>query len=109
MYILKEVGTQVRQNLLLGGQEVFFNKFEEIPFAEFAKNSTAKDSAFSDKPLEDMEDTFWDSGINDLRKYAVNVDLSLFSDNVDIWNLNKFTNVESNIHATPYYRSVRTH
>lgn len=53
------------------------------------------------------EDIFWDGRPkkNNIQ-YAINNNISLFGDDVIIWNLNKFTNAESKIHGSPTERKV---
>lgn len=47
-----------------------------------------------------MENVFW-TKITDGAKYSISNKICLFGDQTLIWNLNKFTNKQSLIHATP--------
>lgn len=52
--------------------------------------------------IDEMESLHW-SEIADEKLYAINNSISLFGD-CESWNLNSFTNAESNIHSTqPHY------
>lgn len=106
-FVLKEVGSLNCESLLLGGKEVFYTEFDQMSYRDFMAYSTEKEKVYIDKSLEELEDIFWKSEIAKPKKYAINNEMSLFGDDVDIWNLSKFTNFQSNIHATHYYRNVR--
>lgn len=86
-----------------GGMEVVFEKFEEMTYAKYV--AYAKKFILDGKSFEDIEDNFWDMKPT-TAKYAINNEISLFGDDVKLWNLSRFTNAESNLHASPYYRSV---
>lgn len=47
-----------------------------------------------------MENAFW-TNITEGARYSISNKISLFGDQSLIWNLNKFTNKQSLIHATP--------
>lgn len=48
--------------------------------------------------LGKIEDMFWNSIVGMKKKYSVGNRTSLFGDKTKLWNLNKFTSKESNIH-----------
>lgn len=72
-------------------------------YGDFVQNAKSKDI---DASLDEIEDLFWNEKIDEPRKYAINIEDTLFGDDVEIWNLSKFTNDQSNIHTTKYYRDV---
>lgn len=73
-------------------------------FKDFHDYATSKDLwRLKD---EEFEDKFWQSKPTVL-KYSVNNEASLFGDDVELWNLNKFNSTHSNIHTSKYYREVK--
>lgn len=58
------------------------------------------------KSMDEIEDFFWET-ISKKRAYSLDNELSLFPDDVLVWNLNQFTDAQSNIHTTPYRKKVR--
>lgn len=48
--------------------------------------------------VDAIEDMHWRMLCKTEKIYAMNNAISLFGDSVNIWNLDKFTNMESNIH-----------
>lgn len=47
--------------------------------------------------IDEIENLYW-KNIKKKRKYASNNEMSLFGDDVQHWNLDRFTSKESNIH-----------
>lgn len=78
----------------------------EMRFEEFEETSKQKENelfGLNGMSIDDIENMHW-SQICTERKYSINNNMSLFGDCVKIWNINKFTKSESNIHATqPHY------
>lgn len=65
-----------------------------------------KEKIDSANHIDQIEDIFWES-ITKIRKmYSFVNEFSLFGEDVVLWNLGKFTNEHSNIHATPSDASV---
>lgn len=83
-----------------------YEKSEQIAYNDYAAYSTKRQKAYANKTLEEIEDIFWRSGISKSRKYAIDNEITLFGDDVEMWNLSKLTNEHSNIHTTTYYRNV---
>lgn len=101
--MLKKVGTQSQTELSTNGKEVFYTSFEQTKYSNFEEYANCKDQWMLDTNA--LEDKFWDSSPSET-KYAINNELSLFGDDVQLWNLNQFDRNHSNIHETTYYRSV---
>lgn len=101
--MLTEVGCQEQTELLTNGKEVCFTTFEQMRYGDFAEYANSKDQWRLDTTA--CEDKFWNSSPRST-KYAINNELSLFGDDVKLWNLNGFDRNDSKIHETAYYRSV---
>lgn len=63
-------------------------------FKNLTKNKTLKN-----KNIREIENEFWKT-IDQTKMYSLNNEVSLFNDELKSWNLNKFTNMHSNIHGT---------
>lgn len=58
------------------------------------------------KSTLEIEDTFWDTICKTRKTYSFENEFSLFGDEVLTWDLGKFTNAHSNIHAAPSQADV---
>lgn len=62
-------------------------------------NDVMKNHFGSQSPtIDEIENLYW-KDILDECKYGSNNEISLFGDNVNHWNLDRFTSKESNIHS----------
>lgn len=83
---------------LLGGAISISTDSSQMTYAKFVEISKEKEEKLSGLSMEEIEDTHWRQICSE-RKYAINNNISLFGD-VKIWNLDKLTKTESNIHST---------
>lgn len=86
----------------LVGYEVYVQSEEKrFTFAKFRDNALAREFETCLLSTKEIEDTTWEmitSGKN-LNLYAIDQDYSLFGDQCEYFNLNKFGPAESNIHS----------
>lgn len=71
-----------------------------MPYGEFIKLVEAETKNYFDGrklSIEEIENIYWQNITND-RHYAIDNELSLFGEDTITWNLDRFTDVESNIH-----------
>lgn len=54
-----------------------------------------------------VEDDFWNDKIKEEKIYSINNSVSLFGDEVKVWNLDKFTKDDSCIHSKPSHRFLK--
>lgn len=78
-----------------------------MPYSAFEELSKREENelGLSQLSVDEIEKLYWDR-ICLQRKYAINNNMSLFGDNTTIWNLDKFTNAESNIHSTQTHHEL---
>lgn len=76
------------------------NEFETLTYNEYFKYANdvmAKHFGSQNPTIDDIENLYWKNILKE-NKYGCNNEMSLFGDNVDYWNLDRFTSKESNIH-----------
>lgn len=107
-----ELATVIEQKshkLMLGGFEVAPSTETSMTYRDFAQISQQKDEEFSSLSIEQIEDMVWekmeDYEMN--KSYAINNEISLFGDDTCVWNLDRFTKSESNIHTTKTHHSQK--
>lgn len=83
-----------------GGMEISYTKRPKMTFADFVQLANSSKQNFGDGPdsIKKAEDMHWSSACLSSKMYAMNNNISLFSDEVSIWNLDSFTLRESSIH-----------
>lgn len=86
-----------------GGYELSNNKVGNVTYKEYKMEATEKGHHL--ESISEIEDAFWQNILKS-KTYSFENEISLFGDDVVIWNLGKFTNRESNIHASPYQAKV---
>lgn len=93
---------------LKGGYNLTNELTEEVTYKQFKDfcKTFEKKRDLDKKSMEEIEDIFWKT-ISKKRAYSLDNELSLFPDDVLVWNLNQFTQVQSNIHTTPCRKKVR--
>lgn len=95
------VVNQVGENLL-GGAFSISTDSTQMAYARFEEISKEEETKLTGLSVKEIEDIHWMKMCSE-RKYAINNKISLFG-NVRIWNLDRFTKTESNIHSTqPHY------
>lgn len=98
--IVNQKGAKLRYD---GIEIITGNHYQTMTYGNYAK--LAKDKAMelfenSDMPPENVEDMFWEKiCILGNQQYALNNEISLFDENTVAWNLDRFTEKESIIHA----------
>lgn len=93
-FVLEHVYMQTRSKLPHGGWEIEDTKMESMTYRDYVQSAKANESEFFD------EDSFWNDTPSRKNMYSINNNLSLFGDNVQLWNLSKLTKTHSNIHGT---------
>lgn len=91
---------------LTGGASRLSMDSTTMAYAEFEHLSKQKEIELfgpTGVSIQQIEDLHWAKNCTDQRLYAINNNLSLFGDDVLMWNLDRFTKHESIIH------SARTH
>lgn len=97
------VECQSTSKLQLGGFNLTTNEIESMSYNEYVNYANGEmNKYFSDHQpsIDEIENLYWKKILSGT-KYANNNDMSLFGDDVYVWNLNRFTSKESNIHSTP--------
>lgn len=89
--------TQCAQKLPFGCFDVLIEESREMTLEEFKNLATSKIV-----DINEAEDVFW-RNVMEKKPYAINNPTSLFGDDTLVWNLDKFTRDESNIHT---YKTV---
>lgn len=87
---------QTREQLCLGASEVVNEKKYPMSYVDYANMVKKNESELIETELEN---SFWADDKNKIL-YSIDNSLSLFGENVLLWNLNNLTNVHSNIHGT---------
>lgn len=85
-------------------------KFEKLPHAKFVEITKKHEKKlFGDRNLsiKDIEDLHWQKLCTTGKQYAINNQISLFGDGVNIWNLDRFTTAESNIHGRDTHHTLQ--
>lgn len=75
-------------------------EIEQMPYCEFKKITKEKESElFGDREfkIEEIEDLHWQK-ISEEKMYAIDNPISLFGNETVVWNLDRLTKLESNIH-----------
>lgn len=76
-----------------------YSEFEELSKQQECELGLANMS------IDEIEKLHW-AQIQTEKKYSISNSISLFGNDVMLWNLNKFTKIESNLHLTkPHYES----
>lgn len=92
------------ESLLCGAFELSFQEssIAEMTYEDFVQSATENEKEFAHLPTEEIEDLFWEKVKcpNFETLYSMETDASLFSDNVNLWNLNKLTKKQSIIHGS---------
>lgn len=91
--------------------DIATDHIESMTYGDFIKAANEKQNAFfgdSEPSIDEIEDLYWNVMCSEEKLYAQNNQISLFGENVKIWNLDKFTNKESIIHSdvTHHYDTV---
>lgn len=95
-FICSSVHEQTREQLLLGASQVVNKKKDPMSYVDYANMVKKNESELIET---DFENSFWADDKNKIL-YSIDNNLCLFGENVLLWNLNKLTNVHSNIHGT---------
>lgn len=101
----------VLQSLKQSVEEIAHNVYhlinetvDPITYGQFKSEAMAAKIEIDDE--KSIEDMCWSMVTKD-KSYAANNPVTLFNMNVDIWNLDKFTKDESNIHSKPSHRLLK--
>lgn len=83
---------------------------EPMRFDEFVNSSTEQARSFfgESKPtIEQIEELHWSELMKSEKKYSIDNELSLFGTDCKVWNLDRFTIKESNIHGITTHHTQR--
>lgn len=102
--ILETVARQKAKKLLCGGFDLCQKKFSRAQIGEYKKIGADKEVLLGgpdgdECSTEKIEKLFWNNLGKAEHQYSLDNKYSLFGDDVNIWNLNRFTDAESNIHG----------
>lgn len=106
--MLEMVAKQVCEKLPSGCFDVSIGEAIQKDYISFKADAETKMTKLcGDQQLDvkQMEDIFW-SQITKEAEYSMNNNFSLFGD-VSIWNLDRFTKDESNIHTKPSHHALK--
>lgn len=107
--VLTNCVTQTVAKLLKNCFDVLIEEITAMTCGEFKSVSAAKAAAgihFNNE--NEAEDNFWQQlGSGPNIPYGINIPKSLFGDETIVWNMNKFTKNESNIHTTPSHQLLK--
>ncbi|XP_055312027.1 probable lysine-specific demethylase 4A [Sitodiplosis mosellana] len=94
-FMLENVYSQRHDKLQHGGYEIINTKLDPMTYSHYVQLATANE-------CEINEDKFWENvaSKSSSNLYAIDNDISLFGDDVSLWNLSKLTKTHSNIHGT---------
>lgn len=76
----------------------------EMTYGDLKKIAEEKEINFEN--VNQAEDIFW-TQIGEERIYSIHNPITLFGDSTIVWNLNKLTKDESNIHSKPHHRALK--
>lgn len=88
--------------MLHGGIELEPTQYNSMSYKQFNDISDAVSTSFglNDKSsVSEIEDVHWQNICRHSQQYAINNEISLFGSKTELWNLDRFTSRESNIHA----------
>ncbi|XP_055307473.1 probable lysine-specific demethylase 4A [Sitodiplosis mosellana] len=100
-YVIKTVLEQKCKKLLKGGYELSNEPMENMTFKDYKIKAVEEGHHLKTKSILEIEDTFWNTICKTRKTYSFENEFSLFGDDVVTWNLGRFTNAQSNIHAAP--------
>lgn len=89
--------------------DVLTSDTESMTYGEFKTISEAKAADLHFENTNEAEEKFWEhirSGRNEML-YGINIPTTLFGNEAMVWNLDKFTKDESNIHSKPSHRLLK--
>lgn len=107
---LTTVISQKAKKLLLGGFDLAFSKKPtSMLYAKYSKLSIARENRhdIGNMSLANIEDMHWKTICESAKLYALNNQMSLFGENVQIWNLDRFTKSHSSIHGTQPHKKMK--
>ena len=99
--MFEEIYEQRGEELTKGGFNLNVDKYRNMTSAEFAKVAREKHLAYyGDRipTIAEAEDLHWSELCKSSKLYAMNNSMSLFGDDCQVWNLDRFTSYESLIH-----------
>lgn len=106
--VLTNCVTQTVAKLSKNCFDVLIKETTAMTYGEFKSASEAKAAGIHFNNENEAEDNFWGqlgSGLN--IPYGRDIPKSLFGDETIMWNLNKFTKSQSNIHTTPSHQLLK--
>lgn len=76
-----------------------------MTYNKFSTMAKRKEKDFGSLTIKQAEDLFWDAQRMEKKRpyYGLDNEFSLFGDGCNMWNINKFTHVESLLHQVIYY------
>lgn len=79
---------------------ISYDNETSMTYANFSKLAMEKQSEFESLSIEEMENRFWNPARmhKNVAQYGLDNSFSLFGNECQLWNLSKFTNIESLIH-----------
>lgn len=108
-FILSSIVKQKPKKLALGGFDLLPSAFKLMSFENFVKFSEQKKKKlFGTRSLsiEEIENLHWEKLCSVEKCYSLNNSMSLFGDDVNVWNLDRFTKSESNIHGSQTHHTL---
>lgn len=105
---LTNVVNQKNSKLSLGAYEICHENKNTMAYSDFLDTNKNSDEIFKNS-TEEIENKFWATlaeGKEDQALYSIDNELSLFGNASKIWNLNKLTNSDSNIHNNPKKKGI---
>lgn len=83
------------------------DEYEQATFSQFIAESEGKERVLLKKTVQEIEDVFWAKIETEEKSYAMNNEISLFGNDVALWNLDRFTRAESNIHSSAPHQTLK--
>lgn len=82
------------------GFELSYEKKTKLTLGKFVEKANLGEASLRIKNAREYEDTFWSSLLEQEPKmYAIDNDGTLFSENSELWNLSRFTRLDSIMHV----------
>lgn len=99
--------TQSVQKLQSNCFNVVVTQSRPMTYVDFKAISETKAIEVNFTNFTEAEDIFWSQICVGEKIYGINIPTTLFGDETAVWNLDKFTKDQSNIHTKPYHRLLK--
>lgn len=99
--------TQTVEKLPFNCFEVLIKESRAMTHGEFKMHSEEKAIEMTFTDDNEAEDLFWSQICSGERIYGINIPMTLFGNEAMVWNLDKFTKDQSNIHTKPSHRLLK--